>query len=186
MQKIDNIISYIDDQIWCTLNLGNPPADALVQGCNKLKELIENSNYNIDLDLDENGNNALHQIVESGYFALLLSFKLRDREKYFELANKTNNMGLTPFDTSKLYIYNMKQLFKMGQGDLLSAFLSSSTNDLRKPKEIIKNMEQDNLRSNGKTIKENYKLFFSTPLFENIPAAETFVRSIDPWSDKEI
>lgn len=187
MKSIYEVINYTKDRVWCEWNLGtkNPEQIAYSQGSEKMTKLLKDPTYNIMQDIGENGNNFLHQIVESGIVDLLRIFKNEYTELYKNLSEKTNMMGLTPFDVSKLDIVSMKYAFKLGQGDIFSSLVSSMTAKSYSAKKIYEEMLLDNLPSNGKNIKENYNLYFSAPLFKNIPFTKEFLSNINAVPDEE-
>lgn len=93
MYNFKKLIEYTEDRIYCAGEFDRN-VDKEINGCiKKFEKILQNSNYNVCNEIDENGNNILHLIAENGFYEFYIV--LKNNENFDKLKNMTNNDNMT-------------------------------------------------------------------------------------------
>jgi hypothetical protein len=152
--KAKSVLDYTCDRIYCEAELCGKPENGIHQGITKLTQLLENPQYDICNDLDENNNNILHLISVCGFYEFYNEIK--KHKDFNKIANAHNKDNMTPYDVAKLKLKIFKGVIGAVQGDIYSMVIGYVTSPyyMTSYDRLIAAMKIDGLRSNS-SLKKN-------------------------------
>jgi hypothetical protein len=150
-----NIINYILDRIYCQCESNGNFQEAVDKTTPKFREFIYDPNYNIEKDLDDDGNNISHLIAK--YSLVDFYDEIKKHPKFDNIKNSKNKFDLTPYDIAKQYPFMINYISTFYSNNSMFAIPILVTRHyyMKAMYDLVDKMKNDNLIFNYHFEKTN-------------------------------
>ena len=164
MKNAKIFFDSIADKIYCRSESTGNTKEAIIESIDQFENFINDKEYDIENDLDENKNNILHLIAKYGfseYYDII-----RNHPKFNNIKNSKNNLDFTPYDIARSFQNFAKLIISVIEHNeiIYIPIYVSFDYYIRSCCKIEIKMKDDNLYSNT---NDGYLKYFMEPFFKN-------------------